>query len=355
LNPLLADPQTAPATGNRQWNRGFTLHRLELQMTATPTQRPRGDTIEMPRRQKGGDRLFSALLTAAALVAPALLLVFIAVLADAAWPAIKAFGISFLTTSTWEPNPKRERYGALAFLVGTLVSSLLALALAAPIGIAAATFINEILPARLRGVSRFAIEILATIPSVVYGLWGVFILAPWVMRVLAPVLSKALGRLPLFGPPKDPRNMLCAVLVLAIMILPMIVAVAIDAMAAIPASHREAALGLGATRWEMLRIAVWPSARSGLIGGCILALGRALGETMAVTMVIGNGHRINASLFAASDTIASTIANQFAEAPSKLFTAALIELALLLFVVTLGVNVFARLIVRPSAARMGCQ
>jgi phosphate transport system permease protein len=307
----------------------------------------------MPRRRNGGDRLFFALLTAAALIAPALLLVFIAVLADGAWPSIRAFGLSFLTTSIWEPNPSREQYGALAFLVGTLVSSLLALALAAPIGIATATFINEILPPRLRGLCRFAIEILATIPSVVYGLWGIFILAPWVMRVLAPVLSKTLGFLPFFGPPKDPRNMLCAVLVLAIMVLPMIVAVALDAMRMVPASHREAALGLGATRWEMVRIAVWPPARSGFVGGCILALGRALGETMAVTMVIGNGHRINASLFAASDTIASTIANQFAEAPSDLFTASLVELALLLFAVTLVVNVIARLMIRPSAAQRG--
>jgi phosphate transport system permease protein len=304
-------------------------------------------------RRRGGDRWFFILLTVAALAAPGLLVIFGAVLVYGAWPAIKVFGFSFLTSSIWEPNPAREHYGALAFLVGTLVSSALALCLAAPVGIAVATFINEVLPQRLRGVFRFAIEILATIPSVVYGLWGIFVLAPWVMHRLGPVLSGSLGFLPFFGQPRDPRNMLCAVLVLAIMVLPMIVAVALDTLGMVPASHREAALGLGATRWEMIRIAVWPPARSGFVGGCILALGRALGETMAVTMVIGNGHRISASLFAASDTIASTIANQFAEAPSDLFTSALIEMALLLFVVTLVVNVIARLIVRPPAAHLG--
>jgi phosphate transport system permease protein len=147
--------------------------------------------------------------------------------------------------------------------------------------------------------------------------------------------------------------MFCAVLILAIMILPIIVSVSLDSIRAVPASYREAALGLGATRWEMIRIAVWPVARSGFLGGCVLALGRALGETMAVTMVIGNGRRISPSLFAASDTVASTIANQFAEAPSDLFTAALIELALLLFLITLAVNVVARLLVRPEALRAG--
>jgi phosphate transport system permease protein len=212
-------------------------------------------------------------------------------------------------------------------------------------------------PAALRGPSRFLIEILATIPSVVYGLWGVAVLAPTVTNVFQPVLAKLYSGIPLvggfFGPPYDPRNLLCAVLVLAIMILPIIVAVSLEAIRAVPSGYREAALGLGATRWEMIRVAVWPAARSGFIGACILALGRALGETMAVTMVIGNGRRVSQSVFAASDTIASTIANQFAEAPSDLFTAALIEMALLLFVTTLAVNLVARLIVRRATATGG--
>jgi phosphate transport system permease protein len=309
--------------------------------------------VEVPRRRRRryrnvGDRIFFGVLAAAGCVAPILVALFLGVLVYGAWPSIVAFGFAFLTSSTWEPNPAREQYGAFPFLVGTLVSSALALCLAAPIGIAVATFINEVLPARLRGASRFVIEILATIPSVVYGLWGVFVLAPTVMNVLRPPLAKTVGYLPIFGPPYDPRNMLCAVLILSIMVLPVIVAVSLDAIRAVPSSYREAALGLGATRWEMVRVAVWPTARAGFIGACILALGRALGETMAVTMVIGNGRRVGKSLFAASDTIASTIANQFAEAPSDLFTASLIEMALLLFVTTLVVNVVARLIVRRA-------
>lgn len=304
-------------------------------------------------RQNRGDRLFFLGLTAAALIAPGVLVLFVAVLLYGAWPAIEAFGLSFLTTSVWEPNPNREQYGALAFIVGTVVSSILALCLAAPAGIGVATFINEVLTPRLRGVARFLIEVLSTIPSVVYGLWGVFVLAPWVGDRLAPFLGRTFGFLPFFAPPYEPRNMLCAVLILAIMVLPLIVSVSLDAIRSVPRFHREAALSLGATRWEMIRIAVWPPAKSGFIGGCILALGRALGETMAVTMVIGNGRRLSPSLFASADTIASTIANQFAEAPSDLFTAALIELALLLFVVTLLVNIAARLLVKSAGPIAG--
>jgi phosphate transport system permease protein len=301
------------------------------------------------RGRRGGDRAFFAVLTASALITPAILVLFLGVLTYGAWPAIREFGLSFLTSSVWEPNPEREQYGAFPFIVGTLVSSVLALCLAAPVGIAVATFINEILTPRLRGPARFVIEVLATIPSVVYGLWGIFVLAPWVGRHLAPILAKT--HLPLFAGNYEPRNMLCAILILAIMVLPIIVSISLDSIRAVPKSLREAALGLGATRWEMIRLAVWPAARSGFIGGCILALGRALGETMAVTMVIGNGRKVTASLFASSDTVASTIANQFAEAPSDLFTASLIELALLLFLLTLAVNVAARLVV-PSH-RMG--
>jgi phosphate transport system permease protein len=313
------------------------------------------DTTSPPRRASKlrsrpmGDRAFDLSIGACALIPPLLIVLFVIVLAYGAWPAIAEFRWHFLVSTAWEPNPDKEEYGALPFILGTLISSILALALAAPIGISVASFISEVVPASLRGLLRFVIEILATIPSVVYGLWGVFVLAPWVMNHLAPVLSKSLGFLPFFSEPLDPRNMLCAILILTIMVLPMIVSVSLDAMRSVSLSYREAALGLGATRWEMIRLAVWPSARSGFIGGCILALGRALGETMAVTMVIGNEHRISKSLFAASDTVASTIANQFAEAPSDLFTASLIELALLLFLITLGVNLIARLIVRRVA------
>jgi len=306
------------------------------------------------RRQNTGDRVFLGLLTAAGWVAPLLLALFLAVLVVGAWPSIRAFGLSFLTSSTWEPNPVREKYGAFPFLVGTLVSSLLALCLAAPVGIAVATFINEILPSRLRGPSRFLIEILATVPSVVYGLWGVFVLAPTVMNVLKPGLTKTFFYLPFFGPPYDPRNMLCAVLILSIMVLPVIVAVSLDAIRSVPASYREAALGLGATRWEMVRVAVWPAARSGFVGACILALGRALGETMAVTMVIGNRPQVSVSLFQPAYTIAAALANEFSEATTDLYVSALIELAAVLFVISLVVNAVARWLVwRVGAAPRG--
>lgn len=310
-------------------------------------------SVEIAVRRNLGDRIFFGVLTGAALIAPILLTMFVAVLLYGAWPSIQTFGLSFVTTNVWDPHEGRERYGAFAYIVGTLVSALLALGIAAPVGIAVATYINEILPKALRGVSRFLIEILATVPSVVYGLWGVFVLAPWIKDGVRPPVAKLLGWLPIFGAPYDPKNMLCAVFILSIMILPIIVAVSIDTIRAVPVSYREAALGLGATRWEMIRLAVWPASRSGFLGACILAVGRALGETMAVTMVIGNARDIKASVFAASDTVASTIANQFAEAPSDLFTSALIELALLLFLVTLTVNIIARLIVRRAIPKGG--
>jgi phosphate transport system permease protein len=307
-------------------------------------------------RQNRSDRAFFGVLAASALVGPVLLAMLIVVLLYGAWPAIHAFGVSFISSSVWEPNPAREEYGAFPFIVGTLVSSILALCLAGPVGVAVATFIGEVVPKRVAGSLRLVIEILATVPSVVYGLWGVFVLAPFLSNWLEPAIVKSpLGHLPFFAEPRDPRNMLCAVLILSIMILPMIVSVSLDAIRAVPSLQREAALGLGATRWEMIRVAVWPSARTGFIGGSILALGRALGETMAVTMVIGNGRRISASLLAASDAVASTIANQFAEAPSDLFTAALIEMALLLLLVTLAVNVGARLVIRRFATDSGAR
>lgn len=296
-----------------------------------------------------GDRIFFATLAGCAWIVPALLVMFLSVLVYGAWPSIQAFKLSFITSSVWEPNPDKEQYGAFPFIVGTLISSILALAIAAPVGIAVATFVNEVMPKRFGGIVRFLIETLATVPSVVYGLWGIYVLAPFATRWIAKPLNKAMGSVPIFAGPVEPRNMLCAVLILSIMVLPIIVSVSLDALRAVPNSCREAALGLGATRWEMIRIAIWPSSRSGFIAACIVSLGRALGETMAVTMVIGNGRRISASLFAASDTVASTIANQFAEAPSDLFTGSLIEMALLLFVVTLILNLIAQRLLRQFA------
>ena len=328
----------------------MTVANMELTLPMSPSEDAKASPARRhTMRQNRGDRIFLGGLTLIALIAPAMLLLFTAVLIEGAWPSIKAFGLTFITSSVWEPNPDKEAYGAFPFVIGTIVSSILALLIAAPVGISVATIINEVLPKRLKSTVRFVIEILATVPSVVYGLWGIEVLAPFLRDNTAPMLTKMFGWMPFFREPIEPRNMLCAVVILSIMVLPMIVSVSLDAVRAVPSTYREAALGLGATRWEMIKLAVWPPAKTGFIGACILALGRALGETMAVTMVIGNGRRIGTSLLAASDTVSSTIANQFPEA-ADLMLSSLIEMALLLFLVTLAVNVIARVIVRKHIA-----
>jgi len=264
-------------------------------------------------------------------------------------PTIQAFGWKFLTGVEWDPVFKK--FGALPFIYGTVVSSLLALFLAVPLSLGIAIFLAELAPSWLRTPLSFLVELLAAIPSVVYGLWGIFVLLPWVRKFLEPFLANTLGFLPLFQGPKVGIGMLSAGIILAIMILPIISAVSREVLLAVPNTQREAALALGATRWETIRAAVLPYARSGLIGAVILGLGRALGETMAATMVIGNNAQIVASLFAPADTLASRIANEFAEADPGLHLSALIELGLVLFVVTIVVNSLARLLVWRVARR----
>jgi phosphate transport system permease protein len=261
----------------------------------------------------------------------------------AALPSIKAFGWSFLYTSTWDPVV--EHFGALPLIYGTIVSSLLALLIAVPLGIGAAVFLTELAPSWISPSISFLIELLAAVPSVVYGLWGIFVLAPWLRTQVQPALGTALGFLPLFQGPPYGVGMLAAGLILAIMIVPFIIAVSREVLLAVPNTQREAALALGATRWETTRIAVLRYAKSGLIGAILLGLGRALGETMAVTMVIGNRAEISASLFAPGYTMASMIANEFTEATSDLYLSALVEVGLLLFIVTVIVNALARLLV----------
>lgn len=265
----------------------------------------------------------------------------------AAWPAIEKFGLRFLVTSTW--NPVSGRFGALPFVYGTLVSSGIALVLAVPLGLGVAIFLSELAPRWLRVPVGFLVELLAAIPSVVYGLWGIFVLIPWVRTSLTPPLQAALGFLPLFQGPPLGLGMLTAGLILAIMVVPFIVAVSTEVMRAVPQAQREAALSLGATKWETTRTAVIPYARSGIMGAIFLALARALGETMAVTMVIGNVPQIKASVLAPAYTISAVIANEFAEATENLYLAALILVGLVLFVVTLGVNIVARLLVSRVA------
>ena len=258
-------------------------------------------------------------------------------------PSIQRFGFSFIIGRVWDPV--KEQFGALPFIYGTIVTSLIALLLAAPIGLSVAIFLNEMAISKVRTVIGFLVEMLAAIPSVVYGLWGIFVLAPWLRETVEPGLAKWLGFIPFFKGSPVGFGMLAGGLILAIMILPTIAAISREVMAAVPNMQREAALALGATKWEMIRLAVLPYAKSGIMGGVMLGLGRALGETMAVTMVIGNRPDILLSLFAPAYSMAAVIANEFTEATYDLYLSALVEIGLILFGITLILNVFARLLI----------
>ena len=290
-----------------------------------------------------GDRLFRALLTVAALAVPVLLGFLVWELWAGSREAIHEFGLGFLTSSEWDPV--EGRFGALPLIFGTVVSSALALLIAVPLSLGVAIFLTEFAPMKLRGPVAFLIELLAAIPSVVYGLWGIFVMIPFLRTTVYPFLKDTLGFLPFFQGPIYGPGMLSAAIILAIMVMPYIMSVSREVLLAVPNTQREAAMALGATRWEALTGAVLPYARSGIIGAVILGLGRALGETMAVTMVIGNRHEIAASLFAPGYTMAAAIANEFAEAVENIHLSALSYVALTLFVVTVLINAAARLLI----------
>jgi phosphate transport system permease protein len=294
------------------------------------------------RRFGFGDGIFSNLTLLFAAVLLALLLTLVIILVIDAWPAIRQFGISFIGSSVWDPV--REIFGALPAIYGTLLSSLIALIIAVPISMGAAIFLVELAPSWLSGPAAFLIEMLAAIPSVIIGLWGLYVLVPIIRNPVEVWLQNALGIIPLFQGSRYGVGFLSAGIILAIMIIPIITAISREAIRAVPQTQREAMLALGATRWEMIQKSVLPFCRSGLVGAMILGLGRALGETMAVTMVIGNGYVLTASLFSPGTTIASKIASSFSEA-SGLEMSSLIELALILFFVTLIVNIIARVMV----------
>ena len=257
-------------------------------------------------------------------------------------PTIKAFGFGFITSQEWDPV--NEQYGALPFIFGTLFSSLVALLIALPLSLGVAVFLSEISPKWLEQPLSLMVELLAAIPSIVYGLFGIFVLIPWLRKVVEPFLGRELGFLPFFKGPPYGFGMLAAALILTVMVLPIITSISRDIMKSVPASQREAAYALGATKWETIKI-VLSGSKSGILGATLLGLGRAVGETMAVTMVIGNRAGISLSLFEPSNTMASVIANEFAEASSKIYLSALIEIALLLFIMTIILNAIARLIV----------
>jgi len=254
-----------------------------------------------------------------------------------------AFGFKFFASQEWDPV--NDRFGARPFIYGTVVSSLLALVIAVPLAVGVAVFTTEMCPKVLRGPLSFFVELLAAIPSVIYGLWAIFVMVPILTQYVAPALTKTLGWTPLFSGPFYGYSMLAAGIILAIMIIPIISSITREVLMVVPQNQREAALALGATRWEMIRIGVLRNARAGIVGGIILGLGRALGETMAVTMVIGNRPEIAKSLFAPGYTMASVLADQFSEATGDTYLSALVEIGLALFLVTIVVNALARLLV----------
>jgi phosphate transport system permease protein len=256
---------------------------------------------------------------------------------------ISKFGLPFLVRSIWDPV--NEDFGALPFIYGTIVSSLVAIIIAVPLSLGTALFLTEICPRRIRPILSLLVELLAAIPSVIYGLWGLFVLSPFLRAYVQPFLAKYFGWTGLFYGPKYGFGMLAAGVILAIMILPIITSITREVILAVPRQQREAALALGATKWEMLRVAVLRNARTGIVGAVILGLGRAFGETMAVTMVIGNRPEISRSLFAPGYTLASVVANEFTEAVGPVHLSALMEGALILFAITLVVNAAAMLLV----------
>jgi phosphate transport system permease protein len=306
-------------------------------------------------RLRRGDWIFHHMTYAAALFVLLLLGAVLVSLVIGAWPAIRSFGFGFLFSQSW--NPVTDKFGGLAPIYGTIVTSLIAMLIAVPIGIGIAVFLTEKCPMKLRRPIGTAIELLAGIPSIIFGIWGLFVLAPFLQSTLQPALIKTFGNVPVLssvfaGPPYG-IGMLTAALILAIMVLPFITAVSRDVFESVPPVLKEAAYGLGCTTWEVVRNIVIPHTRVGIIGGIMLGLGRALGETMAVTFVIGNAHKISASVLAPGTTISATIANEFTEAVGDLYTSSLILLGLILFIISLIVLTAARLLLRRLERKAG--
>jgi phosphate transport system permease protein len=314
---------------------------MQTESTITAALPPRGRAIV--KRFRAGDQvayLVTFIFASAIILITGLL--FIELYRSSAL-ARRQFGWHFLSATTWDPVALE--FGALPFIYGTLVTSLVALIRGVPLGIGASIFLAELAPPSISDALAFLIELLAAVPSVIYGLLAIFTLVPFIRDYVAPVLNATLGFLPFFQGPSYGVSMLAAGAVLAIMILPFIISISREVLLAVPREQREASLALGATRWETAWHVVVPYARAGIIGSIFLALARALGETMAVTMVIGNDPKINASLFAPGYSIAAVIANEFSEATSDMYLSALIELGLVLFCITIIVNAAARLLI----------
>jgi phosphate transport system permease protein len=317
---------------------------------ASPTYPAQTNIGSRSEIEKKFDRGFAWLTYAFAIGIGLILLAIALTVLFGSMPAIQKFGLGFLTTSTWNPVQGREQFGALPVIYGTIVSALIALLIAVPLGIGTAIFLSEdFIPLNIRTVLVFLVELLAAIPSVVYGLWGIFVLIP-IVTPIGNWLYSNFGWFPLFSSPPAGPGMLPAGIVLSIMILPIITAISRDSLASLPPDLRQASLGLGATRWETIFRVLTPAAFSGIVGGIMLGLGRAMGETMAVTMIIGNSNALSASILAPANTIASLLANQFAEA-SGLQVSALMYAGLVLMILTLVVNILAEYIVNQVKAK----
>src|SRR5512141_194650 len=313
------------------------------------------DRAKVLRRLRFGDAAFRNLTRAAAMAVLVILGGIIISLVYGSLPALRTFGFSFLYVETW--NPVTEKFGAIAPIYGTILTSVIAMLIAVPVGLFIALFLTELCPMWLRRPIGIAIELLAGIPSIIYGIWGLFVFAPFLQQYVQPFLIAAFGNVPvlstLFEGPPYGIGILTAGLILAIMVLPFITSISRDVFEAVPPVLKEAAYGLGCTTWEVARYVVLPFTRVGVIGGVMLGLGRALGETMAVTFVIGNAHKISTSLLAPGTTISATIANEFTEAVGDLYTSSLIALGLILFIITFMVLTAARFMLMRLNARVG--
>jgi phosphate transport system permease protein len=331
-----------------------------VELTFDPAEARADEKQRDPRQSRLGrhiitDRVFKLLTRASAAFVLVILFGVILTLIEGSLPALRHFGLSFLWTEDW--NPVKERFGALAPIYGTIVTSIIAMLVAVPVGLGIAIFLTEICPQFLRRPIGIAIELLAGIPSIIYGIWGLFVFAPFLQRYVQPFLIDTLGNVPgigwLFAGPPYGIGIFTAGLILAIMVLPFIASITRDVFETVPPVLKESAYGLGATRWEVVSQIVLPYTRVGVIGGVMLALGRALGETMAITFVIGNAHRISGSILQPGTTISASIANEFVEALQELHTSSLIALGLILFVITFMVLAAARFLLATLNRRAG--
>ncbi|MDO9412605.1 MAG: phosphate ABC transporter permease subunit PstC [Pseudolabrys sp.] len=328
---------------------------VAFQSSAAVSVAEKVDRAKVLQKLRLGDTIFRHVTRLAAITVLVILSGIIGSLIYGSIPALEKFGFNFLITESW--NPVTEQFGAMSPIYGTIMTSLIAMLIAVPVGLFIALFLTELCPMWLRRPIGIAIELLAGIPSIIYGIWGLFVFAPFLQQHVQPFLISAFGDIPvlstLFAGPPYGIGVLTAGLILAIMVLPFITSISRDVFEAVPPVLKEAAYGLGCTTWEVARYVVLPFTRVGVIGGVMLALGRALGETMAVTFVIGNAHRISGSIMAPGTTISATIANEFTEAVGDIYTSSLITLGLILFVITFIVLAFARLMLMRLNGRLG--